>query len=210
MTVHVDARITPHAKRIGIIPAYNLLAGTNVTRGVRVLNSEVTFRSRVFTVRRDQIIEPGGTKAVRDIVVHSGSVVVLPVFPNGHILLIRQYRYATKQFLWELVAGGKEPDETDVAGAHRELREETGYLARRMRKLLEVFPSPGVLSEHMEIFLAEGLTKGDAHPEEDEKITVKIVPLTEALKWIRTGKIRDAKSVSGILYYAHFVARKKR
>jgi ADP-ribose pyrophosphatase len=202
--------MTPHAKRIGIIPAYNLLEGTSVTRGVRVLNSEVTFRSRVFTVRRDQIIEPGGTKAVRDIVVHSGSVVVLPVFADGRILLIRQYRYATKQFLWELVAGGKEPNETAVAGAHRELREETGYLARHMRKLLEVFPSPGVLSEHMEIFLAEGLTKGDAHPEEDEKITVKIIPLTEALKWIRTGKIRDAKSVSGILYYAHFVARKKR
>jgi ADP-ribose pyrophosphatase len=175
-----------------------------------VLSSEVTFRSRVFTVRRDQIIEPGGTRAVRDIVVHSGSVVVLPVFSDGRILLIRQYRYATNQFLWELVAGGKEPNETSTVGAHRELREESGYSARRMRKLLEVFPSPGVLSERMEIFLAEGLTKGNAHPEEDEKITVRIVPLTEALKWIRSGKICDAKSVSGILYYAHFVARKKR
>jgi ADP-ribose pyrophosphatase len=179
------------------------------TRRARVLGSEVTFRSRVFEVRRDQIVEPGGTKAVRDIVVHSGSVVVLPVFPDGRILLIRQYRYAAKQFLWELVAGGKEPNETAVAGAHRELHEESGYIARRMRKLLEVFPSPGVLSERMEIFLAEGLRKGQAHPEEDEKIEVKIVPLAEALKWVRCGEIRDAKSVSGILFYAHFVARKK-
>jgi ADP-ribose pyrophosphatase len=206
----------PHAKRIRIVSVYNRPKGTSVkrtrssvSRRVRVLSSEVPFRSRVFTVRRDQIIEPGGTRAVRDIVVHSGSVVVLPVFPDGRVLLIRQYRYATGQFLWELVAGGKEPNETSTVGAHRELREESGYSARRMRKLLEVFPSPGVLSERMEIFLAEGLTKGDAHPEEDEKITVEIVPLTEALKWIRSGKIRDAKSVSGILYYAHFVARKK-
>lgn len=183
---------------------------TGARNGLRVIHSAVTFRSRVFSVRRDQIIEPGGTKAVRDIVVHAGSVVVLPAFPDGRILLIRQYRYATEQFLWELVAGGKEPNESAVAGAHRELREESGYLARRMRKLLEVFPSPGVLSERMEIFLAEGLTEGDARPEEDEKITVKIVPLSEALRWIGSGKIRDAKSVCGILYYAHFVARKKR
>jgi ADP-ribose pyrophosphatase len=185
-------------------------ARSSLLRGVRILRSEVTFRSRVFEVRRDQIVEPGGTKAVRDIVVHSGSVVVLPVFPKGRILLIRQYRYAAKQFLWELVAGGKEPNETAAAGARRELREESGYVARRMRRLLEVFPSPGVLSERMEIFLAEGLTKGEAHPEEDEKIDVKIVPLAEALRWIYSGRIRDAKSVSGILFYAYFVARKKR
>lgn len=175
-----------------------------------VISSKLGFRSRVFEVHRDQIIEPGGTKAVRDIVVHAGSVVVLPVFPDGRVLLIRQYRYAAKQFLWELVAGGREPNETATAGAHRELREESGYLARRMRKLLEIFPSPGVLSERMEIFLAEQLTKGEAEPEEDERIEVRIVPLAEAVKWIKSGKIRDAKSVAGILYYAYFVARKKR
>jgi len=177
---------------------------------VLIISSKVGFRSRVFEVHRDQIVEPGATKAVRDIVVHAGSVVVLPVFPDGRILLIRQYRYATRRFLWELVAGGKEPNETPTAGAHRELREESGYQARHMRKLLEIFPSPGVLSERMEIFLAEELTRGRAEPEEDERITVKILSLPEAVRWIRTGKIRDAKSVAGILYYAHFIARKKR
>jgi ADP-ribose pyrophosphatase len=77
-----------------------------------------------------------------------------------------------------------------------------------MKKLLEIFPSPGLLGEKMEIYLATGLTRGEASPEDDEKITVKILPLVDALRWIRQGKIRDAKSVSGILYYARFAAEK--
>jgi len=88
------------------------------------------------------------------------------------------------------------------------LQEETGYRARRITKLLDVFPSPGLLGERMEIFQASGLTKGKARPEEDEKITQQIVTLREAERWIRTGKIIDSKSVAGILYYATFVARK--
>ena len=98
---------------------------------------------------------------------------------------------------------------TFFAGAHRELQEETGYTARKIRKLLEVFPSPGLLGEKMEIFLAEGLKKGKARPEDDEKITQRILTLTEARKWIRSGKIRDSKTVAGILYYSTFLARGK-
>ena len=137
-------------------------------------------------------------------VVHPGSAVVLPVFPDGRILLIRQYRHAAGEYLWELVAGHKEPNETFAEGAKRELIEETGYTAKSVRRLLAIFPSPGLLSERMEIFLATGLTKGAAHPEADEKITSRILTLHEAEQWIRTGKIRDAKSVSGILFYARF------
>ena len=84
--------------------------------------------------------------------------------------------------------------------------EETGYTAQRIRKLLEIFPSPGLLGERMDIFLAEGLTKGKAQPEDDERITQRIVTLREAEKWIRSGKICDAKSIAGILYYTRFVA----
>ncbi|HXQ26200.1 MAG TPA: NUDIX hydrolase [Candidatus Acidoferrales bacterium] len=175
---------------------------------LRVLSSTVLCKGRVFTVKHDEVIEPSGLKATRDIVVHPGSVVVLPVLPDGRIVLIRQYRYAAQQYLWELVAGHKEPGENPVAGAHRELQEETGYRARRITKLLDVFPSPGLLGERMEIFQASGLTKGKARPEEDEKITQQIVTLREAERWIRTGKIIDSKSVAGILYYATFVARK--
>ena len=175
----------------------------------KTLSSETLFQGRVFAVKRDRILEPGGLEAIREIVVHPGSVVVLPVLADGRIVLIRQYRHAAGQFMWELVAGHKEPDEDFVPGAHRELQEETGYTARRMRKLLEVYPSPGLLGERMVIFLAEGLTKGKSRPEDDEKITQRILTLREAEKWIRSGKIRDSKTVAGILYYANFVARTK-
>jgi ADP-ribose pyrophosphatase len=161
----------------------------------------------VFEIRHEKVREPSGLEVTRDVVKHPGSVVVLPVLPDGRIVLIRQYRHAAGQYLWELVAGHKEPNETFAEGAHRELKEEAGYTARRIRKLLEIFPSPGLLGERMEIYLAEGLTEGEAEPEEDEKITVKILPLKEALAWIRKGKIRDSKSVSGILYYARFTAK---
>ena len=176
-------------------------------KGARVVSSKVMFKGRVFSVRRDQVVEPEGTKAVREIVVHPRSVVVLLLFPDGRILLIMQYRHAAQRYLWELVAGHKEPDESFLTGAHRELLEESGYSAKKMRKLLEIFPSPGLLSERMAIFLAEGLKEGEAQPEEDEKIAVRIVSLAEALEWIRRGKIQDAKSVSGILYYAQFIAK---
>jgi ADP-ribose pyrophosphatase len=174
---------------------------------VRVISSELVFQGKVFGVRRDRIIEPSGVQATREYVTHSGSVVVLPVFADGRILLIRQYRYAARQYLWELVAGRKDEGEDFVTGARRELEEETGYTARRLTQILDIFPSPGFVSENMVIFMAEGLTKGKACPEEDEKITQRILKLREAEKWIRSGSIRDAKSVAGILYYATFLAK---
>jgi ADP-ribose pyrophosphatase len=175
----------------------------------RVISSKVLFRGRVFTVRRDRIAEPGGVLTTREIIAHPGSVVVLPVLSDGRIVLIRQYRHAAGRYLWELVAGHKEPNESAVTGAHRELLEETGYSARRVRELLRFYPSPGLLGERMDLFLAEGLTKGKAQPEDDERIKQKIVTLREAMRWIRTGKIVDSKTVSGILFYANFVARRR-
>lgn len=176
----------------------------------RVLRSALLCRGRVFSVRRDQVVEPSGLQATREIVLHPGSVVVLPVLPGNRIVLIRQFRYAAGQYLWELVAGHKEPGELPLEGARRELLEETGYRARHIQKLLEFFPSPGLLSERMDVFLATGLAKGPARPEEDEKISRRILSLREALRWIRSGKIRDAKSVAGILYFAAFAKEKSR
>ncbi|MFZ3215942.1 MAG: NUDIX hydrolase [Candidatus Acidiferrales bacterium] len=175
----------------------------------KVLSSKVVLHTRVFDVRREKVVEPSGVHATRDIIDHPGSVVVLPVFSDGRILLIRQYRHSVRQYLWELVAGRKEEGETYVRGAHRELQEETGYSARRMRQMLDLFPSPGFLRESMVIFLAEGLRKGPANPEPDEKISLRIFSLRQAERWIRSGKIRDGKSVAGILYYAKVFAGKK-
>ena len=182
---------------------------TGKGRQARVLSGETLFQGRVFAVKRDRVLEPSGIEATREIVVHPGSVVVLPVFPDGRIILIRQYRHAVGQYLWELVAGHKEPDETPVEGARRELEEEAGYAARKIRKLLEIFPSPGLLGERMDIFVAEGLSKVTARPEDDEKITRRIFTLAEALRWVRSGQIRDSKTIAGVLYYAASVARKR-
>lgn len=177
---------------------------------LRVINSTILCKARVFTVQHDEIIEPSGLKASRDIVVHPGSVVVIPVLDDGRIVLIRQFRYAAGQYLWELVAGHKEPGEDPAKGARRELLEETGYTAKSIRKLFEIFPSPGLLGERMDIYLAEGLTKGRPTPEDDEKISRKIVTLAEAERWIHEAKICDAKTIAGVLYYAQFVRQKGR
>jgi ADP-ribose pyrophosphatase len=179
------------------------------TDTAKVLSSEALLHTRVFDVQREKVIEPTGLEASRDIIVHPGSVVVLPVLPDGRIVLIRQYRHSVQQYLWELVAGRRDGDESFVSGARRELQEETGYTAGKMQLLVDLFPSPGFLRENMAIFLATGLKKGVANPEADEKITQKIVTLREALAWIRGGKIRDGKTVAGILYYAKYFAKKK-
>jgi ADP-ribose pyrophosphatase len=173
----------------------------------QILKSEVLYQGKVFRLQRETVIEPGGVQAERDIIVHPGSVVVLPIFKDGRILLIRQYRHSVGEFLWELVAGRKEPNETPVAAARRELVEETGYTAKRLRKLMRVVPTPGFVNEWMWIFAAEGLTEGAAQPEEDEKITPRIFTLKQAEKMIERGTLRDAKSICGILYYMRFLKR---
>jgi ADP-ribose pyrophosphatase len=174
----------------------------------KVISNETVYEGPIFGVRRDRVIEPHGVEVTREIVTHPGSVVILPVFPDGRILLIRQYRHVAEQYLWELVAGRKDEDETFVEAAQRELEEETGYRARKFTQMMDIFPSPGFVAEKMAIFVAEGLTKGKARPEEDEKITARILSLREAEKWIRRGKVRDGKSVAGILFYSRFLAGK--
>jgi ADP-ribose pyrophosphatase len=177
------------------------------TQRAKVLKSEILYQGKVFRLQRDTVIEPGGVEAERDIIVHPGSVVVLPVFKDGRVLLIRQYRHSVGEFLWELVAGRKEPQESPLAGARRELLEETGYTAKRLRKLLRVVPTPGFANEWMWIFAAEGLTAGTAQPEEDEKITARIFTLKQVEKMIQRGTLRDAKSICGLLYYMRFLKR---
>jgi len=130
----------------------------------KLLKSKILYQGKVFRLQRDTVIEPGGVRADRDIIVHPGSVVVLPIFEDGRILLIRQYRHSVGEFLWELVAGRKEPGETPAAAARRELMEETGYRAKRLRKLMRVIPTPGFVKEWMWIFAAEGLRQGGAQP----------------------------------------------
>jgi ADP-ribose pyrophosphatase len=171
----------------------------------KILRSKILYKGPVFGVRRDEVLEPTGVRAIREVITHPGSVVVLPVLPDGRIILIRQYRHAARQFLWELVAGRMDPGENPRQAAVRELIEETGYRAKRFRVFLDVFPTPGFLEERMYILLAEGLTPGEAEPEEDEKITAKAFTRRELEDKIRRGQLHDAKSIAGILYYLRFL-----
>ncbi len=172
----------------------------------KIMSSETPFHGRVFDVRRDSVREPGGIETTREFVVHNGSVVVLPVFDDGRMLLICQYRHSVGGYLWELVAGRMEPGENPLSGAKRELLEETGYTAQTWQKILDVFPTPGFVSERMVVYVARDLRAGPAHPEADERITARAFFPHEMESWIREGKLRDAKSIAGILYYLRFGA----
>jgi ADP-ribose diphosphatase len=179
-------------------------------RKAQVLKSEQIFQGKSFGVRLDELIEPTGVHAVREVVTHPGSVVVLPVLKDGRIVLVRQYRYAARQFMWELVAGRMEAGENPKQGGARELHEETGYRAKRLRVFLDFFPTPGFLEERMFLILAEGLTAGPADPEEDEKLDVKTFTPQELDQMIQRKILRDAKSIAGLLYYFRFLRKAKR
>jgi ADP-ribose pyrophosphatase len=185
-------------------------SGTPGARKAKVLSSTTIYEGLVFGIRRDEVIEPSGVRTTREVITHPGSVVVLPVLPDGRILLIHQYRHAARQYLWELVAGRIDPGETPKVAAARELIEETGYRAKRFRVFLDVFPTPGFLEERMFILLAEGLTAGEAEPEEDEKIISRAYNRKQLEEMIRSEKLRDAKSIAGILYYFRFLSPQKR
>ena len=174
----------------------------------QILNREIIYEGPAFGLRRDEVLEPTGVRTIREVVTHPGSVVVLPVLPDGRIIVIRQYRHAIGQFFWELVAGRMEVGENPQKSAARELIEETGYRARRFRVFLDVFPTPGFLEEHMFLLLAEGLTAGEAQPEEDEKIISRAFTRRELEQMIHQRKMRDAKSIAGLLYYFRFLAKR--
>jgi ADP-ribose pyrophosphatase len=171
----------------------------------RVKRSQTIFRGRIFQVRRDVVQEPAlrgrptRPPVLREIVEHKGSVVVLPVLPDGRVLLVRQYRYATGQFLWELVAGGIDSGETPLRAARRELKEETGYQARRFARLLSFFPTPGFLTEEMHLYRATGLRPGRAEPEADEALEVRAFSRRQLERMLRRGELRDGKTIIGVL-----------
>jgi len=178
----------------------------------RVLSSRVVFEIPLFRVTHDTLIEPGGRQNERDVIRHNGSVVILALDNAKNkrdpwIVMERQYRHAANQFLWELPAGKIDEGEEPLAAARRELIEETGYRAKKWRPLVEYFASPGFLGEAMKVFVAEGLEAGDAQPEEDEKIELRLVKMSEVLKMIGKGAIRDGKTLTSVLLYDRFHRR---
>jgi ADP-ribose pyrophosphatase len=173
----------------------------------KLISSEVVYQGPLFRVLHDKLIEPGGKKSERDIIRHNGSVVILAIDNSKDkkdpwVVMERQYRHAATQYLWELPAGKLDAGEDPLAGAQRELEEETGYRAKKWRPLVEYYGSPGFLGESMKVFLAEGLIAGEAHPEDDEEIEFRLVKLSEVVRMIEKGVVKDGKTLCSCLLYA--------
>lgn len=181
----------------------------------RLLSSVVVYQGPLFRVLHDKLIEPNGKNRERDIIRHNGSVVILAIDSAKNkkdpwIVMERQYRHAATQYLWELPAGKLDSGEEALAGAQRELEEETGYRAKKWKPLVEYYGSPGFLGEPMKVFVAEGLIAGDAHPEEDEEIEFRLVKLSDVVKMIEKGAIKDGKTLCSVLLFARQLARKRK
>ncbi len=180
----------------------------------KVESSKLSFKGPLFNVYTDEVVEPGGHKVRRDVIRHNGSVVILAVDDSKSkdplIVIERQYRHAAQQFLYEVPAGKIDEGEDRLAAAKRELIEETGYRAKKWTKLTRYFASPGFLGEWMQVFVAEGLTVGEAEPEDDEKLEIYQVPLSEVLRLIDAGEIRDGKTLVSVMLYARLRKKKKK
>lgn len=162
-----------------------------------VKNSETIYKGKVFDIRVDEIREDD-VEYKREIVVHTGSAVILPVFDDGTVALVRQYRHAAGKYLLELAAGTLEEGEDPRTGAIRELEEEIGVTAKSVEQLCEFYVSPGFLTEKMHVFLATELTETSQNLEDDEILTVERHSFPALLEMIKTGEIEDAKTIVGI------------
>ncbi|MBN2755402.1 MAG: NUDIX hydrolase [Candidatus Goldbacteria bacterium] len=166
----------------------------------KLISRRLGYKGRIITVFTD-IISLKGRRLKRDLITHPGSAVIIPVLDINKkiILLIKQYRYAAKQYMIELPAGTRDNNESTLACAGREIIEETGFAAKKLKKILNFYPTPGVMNENMDIYIATGLTPAVKKPDWDEDIETAALTLDKALGMIDKGKIRDAKTITSLL-----------
>jgi ADP-ribose pyrophosphatase len=167
----------------------------------KVIDSKTIFRGRVFEVSVDTVSE-GEKTYTREVVHHSGSAVIVPVFDDGTIALVRQYRHPAVRYLLEAPAGTLRRGEAPEEGAKRELEEELGVVSGRLEKLSEFFVSPGFCEEKMWVYLATELTETKQQLDDDEILAVVRIPFSQALSMITTGEIEDAKTIIGVMLAA--------
>jgi 8-oxo-dGTP pyrophosphatase MutT (NUDIX family) len=163
------------------------------------VSSERAFEGKLVSVRVDQVRMPSGRHATREVVEHPGAVAILPVLPDGRVVLVRQFRYAVGRELLEVPAGTREPGEDPRDTAIRELHEEVGYEAQAVELLLRYFISPGWCNEELIVYRATGLRDIGAQPEQDENLTVVTVSPAEIPELIASGDIGDAKTITALL-----------
>ena len=175
------------------------------------MSTRRVYAGRVINVDVDTVRFPNGTVGDLEMVRHPGASAVVPFLSavggeDPQLLLLKQYRYAAEDFLYEVPAGRLDSGESPIDCARRELKEETGCDAERVTLMTTVFTTPGFTDEKIHLFFAEGLTRGVARPEADEMISVETLTLSRALALIKDGVIRDAKSALALLFAAGFVA----
>ena len=170
------------------------------------LDSEAVFDGALLHVRRDHVRLPDGSTGLREYIVHPGAVCILPLFDDGRILLERQYRYPLQQAIVELPAGKIDPGEATAATARRELLEETGYVAQHWVRLTTIHPVCAYSTEQVEIWLARDLKFQGAKLDEGEFLETFILPVDEALQWVRSGRVSDVKTIIGIQWAEKILA----
>jgi ADP-ribose pyrophosphatase len=167
----------------------------------KIIGSQKIFEGRVFSVTVDTVSE-GEVTYQREVVHHHGSAVIIPVFDDGTVSLVRQYRHPAVRYLLEAPAGTLADGERPEIGAARELQEELGLVAARLEKLSEFFVSPGFCEEKMWVYLATELSEGKQLLEDDEILEVVRLPIADALEMITSGEIQDAKTIIGLMLAA--------
>ncbi len=160
------------------------------------IQTEELLRARLFRVERRTYERAGGETFAREIVLHPGAVVILPLLDDGRVVMIHNYRCAVDRELLELPAGTREPGEEPIATAGRELIEETGYRASELAPLGEFFMSPGILSERMHAFVARGLHWVGQNLDAGEDIRTELVDIPTVRTWLAEARIEDAKTLA--------------
>jgi len=178
--------------------------------GAHVLEHHRVYEGKVLSLDVDEVEEPGGVRALREVVRHRGSVAALPVLEDGRVVLVRQYRYAVGEPVWELPAGRLDPGETPEEGARRELEEEVGLRAGRLEPLSVFYTTPGFCDETMHLFRGTDLMPVPARPEADERIEAKVVALDEARAMVYRGEVREGKTLVALLFEIERRARSGR
>jgi len=174
-----------------------------VSAKAKKISGKRILQGKLLCLDVDQVIEPHGDSPVRrEVVRHPQAVAVVPCLPGAKLLLVRQYRYAPDEYLWEIPAGILESGEKPQECAARELEEETGYAPGRLTPIARLHSSPGFTDELIHLYRAEELTPATASPDPEEHLEIKIFELGEVLDMISQGRITDAKTVSGILLVA--------